>query len=78
MNVKKFSENFENIFFHDIIVKEPEKYDFLASHGGSWAGEAYFLYVHMNIFLHQLIEGPRKWYEQWHEYAKYVYYIEKQ
>lgn len=31
-----------NVSFHDIVIEEPEKYDYIGRYGGSWAGEAYF------------------------------------
>ena len=32
----------DNVIFHSIVVPDVQNYDFLASYGGSWAGEAYF------------------------------------
>ncbi len=42
--------HFQNITFHSVIVTDPEKYDMIASHGGGWAGEAYF-----PLCAHQLL-----------------------
>lgn len=36
------AKNFDNITLHDVVVEEPEKYDYIAKFGGSWAGEAYY------------------------------------
>ncbi len=36
------AEHFTNIRLHFIIVEDVENYDYMASHGGGWAGEAYF------------------------------------
>lgn len=33
---------FDNITFHSIVVNHVEEYDYIASYGGGWAGEAVY------------------------------------
>ena len=37
-----FSSLLTNLRFHDVVVKDIDKYDYIASYGGGWAGEAYY------------------------------------
>lgn len=40
--IRQYSETFENIQFHEIIIEDVEPYIELAKYGGGWAYEAYF------------------------------------
>ncbi|MGO5315087.1 glycosyltransferase family 8 protein [Bilifractor sp. LCP21S3_A7] len=41
-SIRDFAAKIDNISFYDVAVEKAEIYDQIASHGGSWAGEAYY------------------------------------
>lgn len=48
--LKNTVNRFDNIAFHDIVVNHVDEYDYIASLGGVWAGEAYYsLCIHEQL-----------------------------